>query len=51
MNKSYITGIGLFTGITGALLANPAQADINIPENIAQKMPIPININPGQYLI
>lgn len=48
MNKSYIAGVGIFTGIAGALLANPAQADINIPENIAQKTPIPININPGQ---
>ena len=48
MNKIYINGVGIFAGIAGALLTTPAQADINIPENIAQKEPIPINIIPGQ---
>ncbi|MEL6930116.1 MAG: hypothetical protein AAFO95_15960 [Cyanobacteria bacterium J06600_6] len=47
-NKSCIKSIGICAGISGALLANPAQADVNIPENLAQKETIPINIIPGQ---
>ena len=49
MKNSCINGIGIGAGIAGAaLLATPAQADINIPENLAQKEVIPINIVPGQ---
>jgi len=48
MKPSYINGIGIFAGISGALIAAPAQADINIPENIAQKESIPISIVPGK---
>ncbi|MCC0175848.1 hypothetical protein I4641_02480 [Waterburya agarophytonicola K14] len=49
MNKSCIKGIGICAGVAGAFLVVPtAQADTNIPENIAQKEIIPINIIPGQ---
>lgn len=49
MNKSCcIKGIGICAGVAGALLASPAQADINVSENVAQKKSIPINIIPGQ---
>lgn len=48
MNKSCVNSFGICAGIAGALLASPAQADVNIPENIAQKQTILINIIPGQ---
>lgn len=48
MNNSCVNSIGVCVGITGALFATPAQADVNIPEDIAQKETIPINIIPGK---
>ena len=48
MNKLGFYGVTVVAGCSGALLANPAQADVNIPENVAQREVIPINIIPGQ---
>ena len=48
MKNSCVSSIGIVAGVTGALLATPARADVNIPEDIAQKEIIPIKIIPGQ---
>lgn len=48
MNNSCLNSIGIVAGVTGALFTTSAQADINIPEDIAQKETVPIKIIPGQ---
>ena len=48
MNNSCLNSIGIVAGVTGALFATSARADVIIPEDIAQKETIPIKIIPGQ---
>ncbi|MDJ0596391.1 MAG: hypothetical protein QNJ72_41520 [Pleurocapsa sp. MO_226.B13] len=48
MKNSCVIGVGVCAGLAGALLVTPARADVNIPEDIAQKETIPIKIIPGQ---
>ena len=48
MKNLCIGGVGIVAGVTGALFVTPAQADMSIPEDVAQKEIIPIKIIPGQ---
>ena len=48
MINSPVSSISFVAGITGILFATSAQADVSIPEDIAQKETIPIKIIPGQ---